>query len=59
MAGDILPGEGRLTIQVPIAQENGGPITGVVRTELMADETGVTCFLSAATIIHPAMKRYR
>jgi Alpha/beta hydrolase domain len=42
--GDILPGEGRLTIQVPIAQENGGPITGVVRTELMADETGVTCF---------------
>src|SRR5262245_53777652 len=42
--GDILPGEGRLTIQVPIAQENGGPITGVVRTELMADETGVQCF---------------
>ena len=42
--GDILPGEGRLTIQVPIAQENGSPITGLVRTELMTDEAGVTCF---------------
>jgi hypothetical protein len=42
--GDILPGDGRLTIQVPIAQENGGPITDVVRTELMTDEMGVTCF---------------
>src|ERR671924_2199155 len=42
--GDILPGEGRLTIRVPIAQDNGSPITGVVRTELMTDETGVTCF---------------
>src|SRR5215510_12508877 len=42
--GDILPGEGRLTIQVPVARENGGLITGVVRTELMTDEAGVTCF---------------
>jgi hypothetical protein len=41
--GDILPGEGRLTIQVPMAQENGSPITGMVRTELMTEETGVTC----------------
>jgi hypothetical protein len=28
--GDTLPGEGRLTIQVPIAQEHGRPITEVV-----------------------------
>jgi Alpha/beta hydrolase domain len=42
--GDILPGEGRLTIQVPVAQENDSPITGVVRTELMTDEAGVTYF---------------
>jgi hypothetical protein len=41
--GDILPGEGRLTIQVPIAQDNGCPITGLVRTELLTEETGVTC----------------
>jgi Alpha/beta hydrolase domain len=41
--GDILPGEGRLTIQVPIGQDNGSPIAGVVRTELLTDETGVTC----------------
>jgi Alpha/beta hydrolase domain len=42
--GDILPGEGRLTIQLPVARENGGAITGVVRTELITDEAGVTCF---------------
>ena len=42
--GDILPGEGRLTIRVPVARENGSPITGVVRAELIADEAAVTCF---------------
>ncbi|MGH8068688.1 MAG: alpha/beta hydrolase domain-containing protein [Candidatus Entotheonellia bacterium] len=42
--GDILPGEGRLTIQVPMARENGSAITGVVRTEFLTDEPGVTCF---------------
>jgi hypothetical protein len=42
--GDILPGEGRLTTQVPVALENGGPITGVVRTEFITDEASVTCF---------------
>jgi Alpha/beta hydrolase domain len=42
--GDILPGEGRLTIQVPVARENGSAITGVVRTEFITDEAGVTCF---------------
>lgn len=36
--GDILPGDGRLTIQVPIAGENGDDITGVVRVEFIADE---------------------
>jgi Alpha/beta hydrolase domain len=42
--GDILPGEGRLTIQVPMARENGSAITGVVRTEFLTDEPDVTCF---------------
>jgi hypothetical protein len=41
--GDILPGDGRLTIQVPVARENGSAITGVVRTEFITDESGVTC----------------
>lgn len=41
--GDILPGDGRLTIQVPVARENGSPITGVVRTEFIVEEAGVSC----------------
>jgi Alpha/beta hydrolase domain len=41
--GDILPGDGRLRIQVPVARENGSAITGVVRTEFITDEAGVTC----------------
>lgn len=40
--GDILPGDERLTIQVPVARENGSAITGVVRTEFITDEAGVT-----------------
>lgn len=42
--GDILPVDERLTIQVPVAQENGSPFTGVVRTEFIAEEPGVSCF---------------
>lgn len=42
--GDILPVDERLTIQVPVAQENGGPLTGVVRAEFITDEPGVSCF---------------
>jgi Alpha/beta hydrolase domain len=42
--GDILPGDGRLTIQVPVARENGHDITGVVRAEFIADEPGAVCF---------------
>ncbi len=42
--GDLLPGEGRLTMRVPVATESGCEITGVVRTELIADGPGVVCF---------------
>lgn len=31
--GDILPGEGRLTMKVPVATENGKEISGLLRTE--------------------------
>ena len=42
--GDILPGDGRLTMTVPTATDKGREITGVVRTELIADEPGLRCF---------------
>lgn len=40
--GDILPGDGRVLMRVPVATENGAPITGRVRTEHIVEETGVT-----------------
>ncbi len=35
--GDILPGDGRLVLDVPVATDNGTPITGRVRTEFIVD----------------------
>jgi Alpha/beta hydrolase domain len=52
--GDILPGAGRLTIQLPVARENGSPITGVVRTEFIADEPGLTCIPLSANDYSPS-----
>ena len=46
--GDISPGAGRLTMRLPVASQDGAPITGAVRTEFMADEPGVTALPSAA-----------
>ena len=40
--GDISPGAGRLTMRLPVASQDGAPITGAVRTEFMVDEPGVT-----------------
>lgn len=42
--GDLLPGDGRLTMDLPVAQGPDGPVTGVVRAEFIAEEEGVTCF---------------
>jgi len=42
--GDILPGDGRLTLDVPVATDNGKPITGLVRSEFIADEPGIYCY---------------
>jgi hypothetical protein len=42
--GDILPGDGRLTMQVPIARDNGSAITGTLRTEFIAEDADVRCF---------------
>ena len=39
--GDILPGDGRMVLDLPVATDNGAPITGQVRTEIIVDTIGV------------------
>ena len=39
--GDILPGDGRLTMRLPIATDNGQEITGVTRSEFIVESPGV------------------
>ena len=56
--GDLLPGDGRMVMQLPVARLRDGPVTGSVRTEFIADREGVTCFpLSgrSSTRPHPAV----
>ena len=38
---DVLPGDGRLTIAVPIARDGDREITGTVREEIIVDEDGI------------------
>jgi hypothetical protein len=40
--GDILPGDGRLVLDVPVVTYDGQPITGRVRTEIIVDQPGTT-----------------
>jgi len=42
--GDLLPGDGRMRLQVPVATEAGRPITGQVRVEFIAVEPGTMVF---------------
>ena len=42
--GDMLPGDGRMVLDVPVATDNGKPITGRIRVEYIADAAGTTCF---------------
>ncbi len=56
--GDLLPGQGRMLLDLPVARDGDAPITGKVRTEFIASEPGVVCFpLSgrASTRSHPAV----
>ena len=56
--GDLLPGDGRMLLDLPVARNPDGPITGPVRTEFITDEPGVTCLpLSGrgSTRSHPAV----
>ncbi len=42
--GDILPGDGRMTMELPVATAPDGDITGPVRAEFIADEPGMVGF---------------
>jgi hypothetical protein len=51
--GDILPGDGRMVLDVPVATENGTPITGRARTEIIVDAPwGPTMPLSGRVAAH-------
>ncbi len=51
--GDILPGDGRMVLDVPVATENGASITGRVRTEIIIDGPPVSCMpLSGRVAAH-------
>jgi hypothetical protein len=51
--GDILPGDGRLVLDVPVATDHGTPITGRVRTEIIVDApSGRTTPLSGRVAAH-------
>jgi hypothetical protein len=58
--GDLLPGDERLLLEVPVATLNGSPITGLVRAEFIADKAGEFCYpLSgyASTRSYPTVNR--
>jgi hypothetical protein len=40
--GDMLPGDGRMVLDVPVATDRGKPITGTVRAEYIVDAPGTT-----------------
>ena len=42
--GDLLPGGGRMLLDVPVARDGDAPLTGVVRTEFIADRSGISTF---------------
>jgi hypothetical protein len=55
--GDLLPGNGRLILDVPVATDGGRPITGPVRTEIIVDKPTPVLPLSgrASTRSFPAV----
>ena len=42
--GDLLPGDGRMLLDVPVASGAAGPLTGLVRSEFIADRSGITTY---------------
>lgn len=41
--GDLLPGDGRMVLDVPVARDGERALTGPVRSEFIAEAPGVTC----------------
>ena len=55
--GDLLPGDGRMLLETPVARDGDAPITGLVRVEFIAGKAGLSTFpLSgqASTRSYPA-----
>ena len=51
--GDMLPGDGRMVLDVPVATDNGMPITERVRVEFIPDGPGATTYpLSGRVAAH-------
>ena len=42
--GDLLPGDGRMLLDVPVARDGDAALTGLVRTEFIADRPGISTF---------------
>ena len=42
--GDLLPGDGRMILDVPVASDDGAPIEGLVRSEFIAGNASTTTF---------------
>src|SRR5712691_1491581 len=56
--GDLLPGNGRMVLDLPVARERSGPLTGPVRVEYIANRPGITTFplsAHASTRSHPTV----
>lgn len=56
--GDLIPGDDRVILDLPVATDGDRPLTGIVRTELIASRPGVFSFpLSgrASTRSHPTV----
>jgi hypothetical protein len=51
--GDLVPGNGLLTVELPEARKDNQPLEGVVRQEFVVDEPDVLCMpLSGSKVIH-------
>jgi hypothetical protein len=51
--GDMLPGDGRMCLDVPVATDNGATVTGRVRVEFIPDSDGATSYpLSGRVAAH-------
>ena len=58
--GDLLPGDGRMTLALPVATDGAAPLTGLVRSEsIVAQEGQTTLPLSGwvSTRSHPTVSR--